>query len=81
MIDFEKSEVLPLTKEVLELLQDANVCYIRGKGTKIKLSKIINYRNVRDYCHDTGKCKGTARSICSIEFNLPNWIPMVFQKG
>ena len=35
MIDFEKNEVLPLTKEVLELLQDANVCYIREKGTKI----------------------------------------------
>ena len=35
MIDFEKNEVLRLTKEVLELLQDANVFYIRGKGTKI----------------------------------------------
>ena len=42
-IDFEKKEMLPLTKEKLKLLQDANVSYIRGKRIKIKLPKIINY--------------------------------------
>ena len=63
--------MLPLTKEKLKLLQDTNVNYIRGKRIKIKLSKMITYQKVRDYCHDTSKCKGTAHIICSKNLMFP----------
>ena len=81
IIDFEKKKMLSLTKEELESHQDAKVCYICRKRILKKLSKIINYRKVRDHCHYTGKYRGAARCICNLEFNMSNGIPVVFHKG
>ena len=53
--DFEKKKMLPLTKEELKSHQDAKLCYISGKRILKKLSKTINYWEVRDHCHYTGK--------------------------
>ena len=64
MIDFKKKEMLPLTKEELKSYQDAKICYILGTKILKMLSKNINYQNVRDHCHYTGKYRGTAHSIC-----------------
>ena len=47
VINFEKKEMLPLTKEKLKLHQDAKICYICGKKILRKLSKSINYWKVR----------------------------------
>ena len=71
----------PLTKEELKSHQDAKVCYICGKKILKKLSKSINYWKVRDHCHYTGKYRGTSHSICSLNFNVPNEIPVVFRNG
>ena len=54
--------MLPLTREELKSHQDAKLCDICGK----RLSKIINYRNVRDICHYTGKYRGAEHSICDL---------------
>ena len=78
IIDFEKKEMLPLTKEELKSYQDAKVCYICGKRILKKLSKNINYRKVRDHCHSTGKYRDAAHSICNLKFNVPNEILVVF---
>ena len=49
IIDFEKKEMLPLTKEEVKLLQDAKVYYICQKRTLKQLSKSNHYPNVRDH--------------------------------
>ena len=79
VINFEKKEMLPLTKEKLKSHQDAKVSYISGKRILKDLSKSINYRNGRYHCHYTGKYRGAAHSICNLKFNVSNEIPVVFR--
>ena len=76
IIDFEK-KILLLTKED----QDAEVYYICRKWILKKLSKSTNYRKVRGHCHYTGKYRCAAHIICSLKFNVPNEIPVVFHSG
>ena len=73
--DFEKKEMLLLTKEELKSYQDAKVCYI-WKNAKDK-----NYRRVRDHVHYTGKYRGAAHSIYNLKFYVPNEILVVFHNG
>ena len=46
-----------------------------------KLSKSINYWEVRDHCHYTGKYRGAAHNICNLKFSVPNEIPVVFHNS
>ena len=64
IIDFEKKMLL-LTKEELQSYEDAKACYICGKQFLKKFNNDKNNRKVRDHCHFTGKCRGTAQSICN----------------
>ena len=77
----EHAKNVTVNKEKLKSHHDAKVCYICGKRILKKLSKSINYRKVRDHCHYKGKCSGAAHSICSLKFNVPNEIPVVFHNG
>ena len=81
IIDFERKKMLLLTKQELKSHQDARVCYICGRRILKKSLKTKNYRKVRDNCHDTGKYRGAAHSICNLKFNAPNEIPVVFHNG
>ena len=58
--------MLLLTKEELKSCQDAKNCYIYGKIILKKLSRCINYPNVRDHCHYTGKYRSAAHNICNL---------------
>ena len=73
--------MLPLTREEFKSHQDAKLCYICGKRILKKLSKIMNYQKVRDYCHYTSKYRCAAHSFCNLKFNMPNEIPIVFDHG
>ena len=46
-----------------------------------KKAKDKNYQKVRDYCHYTGKYRGTAHHTCNLKLNVPNKIPVVFHNG
>ena len=67
VINFEKKELLPLTKEELKSHQDAKVCSICGKRI---LKKLSNWK-VRNHCHYTGKYRGAAHSICNLNIMSP----------
>ena len=81
MILKRKNKTLPLTKEELKSNQNAKNCYIYGNGILKKLSKSITYWNVIDYCHYTGKYRGTIHSICDLKVNEPNDILVVFHNA
>ena len=80
-INFEKKKMLTLTKEELKPHQDAKVCYICGKRFPEKFANNKNYQKIRDRCHYTGKYRGTVHRVCSLKFNVPNEICMVFKNG
>ena len=73
--------MLSLTKKELKSHQDARNCYICGRRILEKPSKSINYKNVRDHCHYTDKCRGAAHSICNLKCSVLNEIPVVFHNG
>ena len=75
--------MLQLTKEKLEVHQDARNCYICGKRilNPSKLAKSKKYRKVRYHCHYTGIYRGEAHIICNLTFNVPNDVPVVFYNG
>ena len=81
IIDFEKNQMLPLTKEELKSHQYEKACYACRKIFLRKLSKSINCRKVRDHYHYTGKYRGTAQSICYLKFNVSKEIPVVIHNG
>ena len=70
-----------LTKGELKSYWESKVRYICGKGILEKFAKDKNYWKVRDYCHYTGKHRGSAHSIWNLIFNVLNEIPVVFHRG
>ena len=70
-------KMLLLIKEELKPYHDAKVCYVCGKRILNKLSKGLNYLKVRDHYYPD-KYRGAAYSICQLNLNVPNEIPVVF---
>ena len=78
IIDFEKKNLLPLTKEKLKSHQNVKIYYICGKRVIKKFANEKNYREVRDHCHFTDKYRGASHRIFNLKFNVPNKIYAVF---
>ena len=77
VINFEKKEMLPLTKEELKSHQDAKVCYICGKRILKMISESMNHYKVI-ILHYIGKYIGAVHNIYNLKFNVFNEIPAVF---
>ena len=54
------------------LSQQSNICWICKKRIDNDEEK------VRDYCHITGKFRGTAHQNCNINFQLTKKVPVIF---
>ena len=78
IINYEKKDMIPLTKKEEENYNNQKVCYISkkefGKSDK-------KHHKVRDYCHYTGKYRGAAYNICNLRYKIPKEIPIVFHNG
>ena len=70
-----------ITKNELKPHQDAKECYIYRIRFIKEYAKNENHQKVRDHCHDSGTFRGAAHSICSLNFNVPEEIPVVFHNG
>ena len=51
-------------------------CYDKNEKNKFKI-----YQKIRDHCHYTGKFRGAARSICSLDCKVPKEIPIKIHNG
>ena len=81
IIDFEKKNMLPLTRKELKSHEDENVCSFCGIRLSKKILRDKNYRKFRYHCHYTGKYREAAYSTCNLKSDAPNEVPAVFLNG
>ena len=63
---------LRMTKDDEEKFQKADKCHICEK--KYNKTDV----RVRDHCHITGKCRGSAHQDCNLNFRITDKIPVIF---
>ena len=80
IINYEKKEMIPLTKKEEKKYNKQEVCYICKKGFSTDDSN-KKYNKVRDHCHYSGKYRGAAHDICNLRYKIPKEIPVVFHNG
>ena len=80
IINYEKKEMIPLTKKEEKKHNKQKVCYICNKRLSTDDSTKI-YHKVKDHCHYTGKYRGAAHDICNLRYKTPKEIPVVFHNG
>ena len=80
IINYEKKEMIPLTKKEGKKHNKQTVCYICEKRINTDDNK-KKYQKVKDHCHYTGKNRGAAHDICNLRYKMPKEIPVVFHSG
>ena len=80
IINYEKQEMIPLTKKEEESHNKQKVCHICRKEFNTDDSDKKHYK-VRGHCHYTGKYRGAAHDICNLRYKIPKEIPIVFHNG
>ena len=80
LINYEKKEMIPLTKKEEKKHSKQEVCYICKKGFSTDDSN-KKYHIVRGHCHYTGKYRGAAHDFCNLRYEIPKEIPVVFHNG
>ena len=84
IINYEKKKIIPLTNGEKEAYGNQKNCYICEKEfctDNNNKKEFKRMQKVRDHCHDTGKYRGAAHSICNLNYKIPREIPMVFHNG
>ena len=78
IINYEKKDMIPLTKKEEENYHNKKVCYTCKKEFDKSDKK---HHKVRDHCHYTGKYRGAAHNICNLRCKIPKEIPILFHNG
>ena len=80
IINYEKKEMIQLTKEEKKMHNMQKVFYVCKKvfSTDDNNKK---YHKVKNHCHYTGKYRGAAHDICNLRYKIPKEIPVVFHNG
>ena len=80
IINYEKKEMIPLTKKEEKKHNKQEVCYICKKRFSTDDNN-KKYYKVRDHCHYTGKYRGAAHDICNLRYKIPKEILVAFHNG
>ena len=80
IINYEKKEMIPLTKEEKKMHRIQKKCYICKKRFSTDNDNKI-YHKAKDHCHYAGKYRGAAHDICNLKCKIPKEIPVVFHIG
>ena len=82
IINHEK-KIIPLTQEEINRYNEQKICYICKE--KFCLDKnnenYANRKKVKDHCHNTGKLRGPAHSICNLKYKIPKEIPIIIHNA
>ena len=75
--------MIPLTEEENKSYKEQETCHICEK--KFCMDKddksYKNKRKVKDHCHYTGKFRGAAHSKCTLNYKIPNDIPIIIHNA
>ena len=80
IINYEKKEMIPLTKKEEKKHNKQEACYICKKEFNTDDSD-NKYHKVRDHCHYTEKYRDAAHDICNFKYKISKEIPVVFHNG
>ena len=78
LINYEKKDMIPLTKKEEKHHNNQEVCYICKKEFDTNDKK---HHKVKDHCYYTGKYRGAAHNICNLRYKIPKEILIVFHNG
>ena len=78
IINYEKKDMIPLTKKEEKNHNNQKVCYICKNEFDTSDKK---HHKVRDQCHYTGKYRGAAHNICNLRYKISKEIPILFHNG
>ena len=73
IINYQKRDMIPLTKKEEENHNKQKVCYICKKEFNTGDSDKKHHK-VKDHCHYTGKYRGAAHNICNLRYKIPKEI-------
>ena len=78
IINYEKKEVIPLTKEEKNSYKNQEACHICEKKFCINKDDEIyaSSKKVKHHSHYTGKIKGAAHSKCNLNYKVPKDFPV-----
>ena len=79
IINFEKKKLLQIKSPNHTLVK--NAATFAEKKLKKKMMVIKKNCKDRSGCHNTGKYRGGAHSICNLKYSAPKKIPVVFYSG
>ena len=79
IVIYEMKPMDPLTEEEKESYKNQQLCHISEKEFYTDNNKEM--RKVRDHCHYTGKCRGSAHSKCNLNYKIVKEIPVLFHNG
>ena len=80
IINYEKKDMIPLTKKEQEQHSEQKVRFICKTEFNTDDDDKKHYK-VKDHCHYTGKYRGAAHNICNLRYKTPKEIPIVFHNG
>ena len=80
IINYEKKEMIPLTKKEEKQHNKTKVCHICKKRFSTD-DRDKKCHKVKDHCHYTGKYRGAAHDIFNLRYKIPKEIPVVFHNG
>ena len=83
-MNHKQKEMMPLTDNENKHYEEQKECYTYQKEfccNKNEKMKFKLYQKVRGHCHYTGKFRGTAHSICNLNYRVPQEIPVKIHNG
>ena len=80
IINYEKKEIVPLTKEEEKAHRWATECYICKEKFSTDNDDKKHYK-VKDHCYYTGKYRGTAHNICNLRYKTSSEFVVVLHNG
>ena len=65
---FTKSMIMTMHDKLV--YDNSSLCHICNEE--------LGKDRVRDYCHRSGKCRGSAHDVCNLKYKFPELLPVVF---
>ena len=83
IINHEKKEMIPLTKEENKSYKNKKAGHICEEKFCVDIhdESYTNRKKVKNHCHYTGKFTGAAHSKCNLNYKVPKDIPIIIHNA